>query len=419
VSKNNTFKHSKGRSPLIRAASLCLLLIGAAPGFAWSPARTQIELLPEVIGTIPSEVEAALVKTLLALRNNRVDAALKEIDAILEKKPNFRLAHLIKGDLLLARYRPISAFGNAPNAQPRTIADLRDEARVRIERYLDAPPAQNRTPKFLMQMAPTQKHAVLVDATRSRLYVYENDNGKPKYLTDYYISIGLNGVDKVREGDQKTPLGVYHVTASLPKNTLNDLYGDGAFPINYPNEWDIRKGRDGHGIWLHGTPSDTYSRPPRASNGCVVLTNQDLVNLSKFVQIGTTPVVITDRVEWMDNGDWQKERDDFQQAFNHWKNDWESLNTDSYLSHYSQNFSAENKKIKEWSSQKRQVNTAKTWVKVDLNNLSMYGYPGVQDMVVVSFEQDYRSNNLSNQVKKRQYWLKEASEWKIIYEGNA
>ena len=31
-------------------------------------------------------------------------------------------------------------------------------------------------------------------------------------------------------------------------------------PSTIPNEWDKRHGRSGFGIWLHGTPSDTYSR---------------------------------------------------------------------------------------------------------------------------------------------------------------
>jgi murein L,D-transpeptidase YafK len=326
---------------------------------------------------------------------------------------------LIKGDLLMARYRPISAFGNVPDAQPRTISDLREEARVRLERYLDAPPSKDRTPKYLMQLAPSQQNAVLVDASRSRLYVFSNDNGKPKYLTDYYISIGLNGVDKEREGDQRTPVGVYHVTASLPKKTLSDFYGDAAFPINYPNDWDKLEGRDGSGIWLHGVPSDTYSRPPRASNGCVVLTNQDLVNLSKFVQIGNTPVVITDRVEWMQNSEWEDERDDFRKSFNRWKKDWEGLDVEKYLAHYSPNFSSDGKKFKTWADQKRAVTNSKTWVKVGVNNMSLFGYPGVKDMMVVNFDQEYGSNNLTTQARKRQYWVKENTGWKIIYEGSA
>jgi hypothetical protein len=39
--------------------------------------------------------------------------------------------------------------------------------------------------------------------------------------------------------------------------------------------------------------------------------------------------------------------------------------------------------------------------------------------VSVTFDQDYRSNNLSNTVKKRKYWLREPGGWRIVYEGAA
>lgn len=40
-------------------------------------------------------------------------------------------------------------------------------------------------------------------------------------------------------------------------------------------------------------------------------------------------------------------------------------------------------------------------------------------MVVVTFDQQYRSDNLDNTMKKRQYWKREDGKWKIIYEGAA
>ncbi len=49
----------------------------------------------------------------------------------------------------------------------------------------------------------------------------------------------------------------------------------------------------------------------------------------------------------------------------------------------------------------------------------MFRNPGKDDFVVVSFEQRYRSSNLSNTMRKRQYWIKEGVNWKIIYEGSA
>ena len=55
----------------------------------------------------------------------------------------------------------------------------------------------------------------------------------------------------------------------------------------------------------------------------------------------------------------------------------------------------------------------------ELSNISMFRDPGKEELVIVTFEQDYKSNNLNNQMKKRQYWAREGSTWKIIYEGSA
>jgi hypothetical protein len=63
------------------------------------------------------------------------------------------------------------------------------------------------------------------------------------------------------------------------------------------------------------------------------------------------------------------------------------------------------------------VNGAKRWIKVGVSRLAMFRYPRERDFVVVTFDQDYRSDGLSNVMKKRQYWVKEGPSWKIIYEG--
>ena len=70
-----------------------------------------------------------------------------------------------------------------------------------------------------------------------------------------------------------------------------------------------------------------------------------------------------------------------------------------------------------WVKQKQQANSAKSWIKINLSNVSMFTYPEQPGMVAVDFEQDYSSNNLSNRMKKRQYWIKQDNHWKIIYQG--
>ncbi len=277
----------KSASALVIAA----LVLGIAPA---TPAKFSAAV---PAAPMRDTAETLLKKTIDDIGRQQFDAALGHVDDLIRLQPNFRLAHLIKGDLLLAKVKPLSNLGGAAGPAERLV-DLRDEAIVRL-RALKERPAADRVPRYLLQLRADQKYAIVVDTGRSRLYFYQNENGQPRLLTDYYVSSGKAGAQKMREGDMKTPVGVYHVTSSLPRAKLSDFYGAGAYPISYPNEWDRHRGRNGHGIWLHGTPSNTYSRPPRASDGCVVLSNADLEALVPDLQIGLTPVIISEGAEWV------------------------------------------------------------------------------------------------------------------------
>lgn len=361
--------------------------------------------------------EQILVNTLLEIQGNRLDSALQHIDALILQNPNFKLAHLIRGDLLMARANPLTSFGGGAHASASgQIEDFREEARVRLQRHLEKPPA-GKLPKYLLSMQAEQKHAVVVDTGKSRLYLFENNHGEPRLVSDYYVSIGKAGDEKAREGDQKTPLGVYFVTSNLPVEKLTDFYGVGAYPLNYPNEWDKRQGKNGHGIWLHGVPRDTYSRAPRASNGCVVLTNPDMTDLGAKLQSGLTPVVIGRNLEWVDPQELRSQRERFKGEIEDWRRDWESLDSNRYLSHYSRAFAADGQDFDAFSRQKRQVNAGKTSLKLTVSDMSFFQFPGKENVMVVTFKQDYRSNNLNNVMRKRQYWQLENGRWQIIYEG--
>jgi len=406
------------------AACGVLLVMGGRP----KPAISAIPAMPGPSMSARSKrngPEALLARTMLDINANRLDGALTEVDKIIDAYPNFRLAHLIKGDILLARAQPITTFGNVIGAPSDEIKDLRDEARARIACVEQERPTA-RVPRYLVQLNDEQRHAFVVDTSKSTLYVFENDDGKLRYVNDYYVSIGKNGIDKFREGDNKTPLGVYHVTRWLSPAQLasrygkqSGLYGAGAFPLNYPNIWDRREGRNGHGIWLHGVPYDTYSRPPRASNGCVALTNEDLKELAGSVQIGLTPVVITNGVDWVAPEVNTAMRRELTKQLDGWRRDWESLDTEKYLRHYAADFSSGRDGLAKWSAHKRRVNARKAWVKLKLDKISIVLYPGRDDLAVVTFNQDYSSSNYSKRMRKRQYWIKNGGTWRILSEGSA
>ncbi len=367
-------------------------------------------------------IETLLAKTLLEVKQGNTNQALDTVNQLIQAMPNFKLAYLIRGDLLSSRIRSLSSFGDVNVSDRRQLQDFKDEAQTRLSNYLDADKGRY-LPDLLLQLNSTQRYAIVIDTSKSRLYVYaKNELGQLKYMTDYYVTIGKNGVDKKSQGDKRTPIGVYFASTKLNK-PLPDLYGDSAYPLSYPNEVDQYEQRNGSGIWIHGTPSDTYSRAPRASDGCVVLSNPDLRALKPILDRGNTPVVIVNKLNWA-NSDLLAQRaleeKSLSDALEQWRKDWVTQDSAKYLSHYSAKFFYSDGDFKKWADYKTQIQAAKPKVAIDIKNVSMFGYPNARmPMVVVDFEQDYDSGALKDKMQKRQYWINENNQWKILYEGAA
>ena len=219
------------------------------------------------------------------------------------------------------------------------VENLKNEAKVRIERYLNNLNLQNE-PKIFAQLNDKDKYLFYVDAGSSRLYLYENIDGKLSYKDDFYVSIGKNGFGKQYEGDKKTPVGVYF-TGKKIRESLSDFYGEAAYPLSYPNEIDIKNKRNGSGIWLHGTPKTTYNRAPLASDGCIVLSNPDLMKLSSVLDNNKIPIIISfQSLKDLEssNKNLAERKLSLINAIERWREKWEDQDTESYLKFYSKNF---------------------------------------------------------------------------------
>lgn len=382
--------------------------IGAAQPILLAAADTNRLLVIPGIATPDSLISKAIQD----IRASRLDDALKEVNRAIALRPDFKLAHLIRGDLLMARSRPLAGLGAVAKAPNQPLDDLRDEARVRLMRYIDQP-AADLLPRQILQLAPSQQYALLADTSRARLYLFENIDGVPRLKSDFYMTIGKNGIDKRVEGDKRTPMGVYRITEKLPRDGLADLYGDGAYPLDYPNDWDRSLNRGGHGIWLHGVPSNTYSRPPRSSDGCVVVANPDLKELSRWIKVGSTPVIITDRTDWVTRDTWQQERDELLMKLHAWRNDWEARDPDRFLLHYSQAMTSG--KGASWAKDKRRNILDKEWIRIGLSDISLFLFNGGK-MAYAEFIQHYNSNMLSSYSGKRLYWQLEKGGWRVALE---
>jgi len=349
------------------------------------------------------------------IQSTHLDQAAHRLKSLLQREPDFKLAQLLYGDILKARTRGLHNPGQAIKDTSQ-LDPLLQEARLRFAAKLNNKP-YDRIPAPLLWVDSSIKNVILVDLSQSRLYVMSNQSGIPKLTSDYFVSMGRGGPSKEKSGDLKTPLGVYFVQNYIPQEQLADKYGAGAYPLNYPNAWDRMQGRTGSGIWLHGTRSGTYNRPPLASEGCVVLPNRNLLKVGARITQGETPVIIGENIQWLSQQQWREQSQQYHQRVQGWVNDWQDLDVNAYLQHYSKQFNNGHFTYASWSQHKQRVSRVKQFIHVKLSHLSIYHHPDA-DLFVATFQQDYQSNNYTSLSWKRQYWKKDADGvWRIIYEG--
>ena len=200
---------------------------------------------------------------------------------------------------------------------------------------------------------------------------------------------------------------------------LPDLYGSGAFPVNYPNVIDRWRKRTGYGIWLHGTPSDTYNRAPLSSEGCFVLSNADYDQIAPYIREAKNPkVLLLKKINWLTPKQHQQHRENYLQTLQNWIAGWESLDINRYLSFYdARDFNFGKTSFSAWSKRKKVITKNKQFVQVSLEIHGIYLYPGEENMFTVNMKQHYLSNNFKGSSDKTLFWRKSDGQWKIVYEG--
>jgi len=392
----------------LRAAGCAVLLLAAV--FAGSGGA---ETLPA-----PDAAEASLLAAVQALRDGRFNDGFDRVQALVKHEPNFRLAQLIYSELLAVRSGLKGGSPLTDTADPR-VQELMDEYRLRLRDTARAP-AAGLLPDDVLKLSSDTRYAVVVDLQRARLYVLENRDGGLHLLRSYYASIARNGFGKVSSGDLRTPVGIYHITGYKPGAQLPDLYGAGAFPVNYPNVWDRQHGRTGYGIWLHGVPHDTYVRPPRTSEGCVVLSNDDLLALKPYLDgRGVTPVIFSDDLRWQPPAASRALRNTLTRDIDRWRARWSARDTAGYLKFYAPDFRTDDGMTRSaFAAYKQRINADKRYIKVAVHDLSLFRYPGDPDLVLAEFIQDYRSDGYHDVARKQQYWRRQPDgRWQIVLEA--
>lgn len=267
-------------SKIIKAATLSLPLTLSAPAVL-ADERPQEKNFSE---------EQGLLAAYTALQQLDLPKALDLTQTLIENYPNYKAAQILKADLYAIRANQAALMMRTQRKYQKELSSFQEEGRLRW--VFEQNTLETQGLNYVMKTAE-KGYLVMVDAKLHRLYLFEQTKDGLVKKEDFYIMLGQAGMGKEREGDKKTPIGIYHIDGWIEGKTLPDLYGSGALTLNYPNAWDKEQGRTGSGIWLHGTPKNTLTREPLASRGCVVLTNPAIERLRESYQLGEqTPVLI-------------------------------------------------------------------------------------------------------------------------------
>jgi len=192
------------------------------------------------------------------------------------------------------------------------------------------------------------------------LKVYKNKNGKLVRVDQIKVLTGLDG-DKEKEGDLKTPIGVYKLKSII--NNVDSFYGPFAFETSYPNLLDRINNKDGHGIWLHGVPLDG-KRDSSNTKGCIVMQNDKLEKLKSEINYQNTYLLIAEKKPLYATKD---EIAGILAFIYRWRRAWRDNDFNSYKRLYAKDFKkSDGKKLKQFLRYKKRVFSSKKGQKVEI-----------------------------------------------------
>ena len=133
---------------------------------------------------------------------------------------------------------------------------------------------------------------IVVEKQHRKMYLFSDG----KILREYKIDLGWNPKgDKEKEGDGRTPEGVYKISYKNPKSKYFL-----SLRISYPNEEELKRAKAlgvdaGGDIMIHGLPNvltilgfekKLYNDWTR---GCIaVQSNEEMAEIWKLIKIGTS-----------------------------------------------------------------------------------------------------------------------------------
>ncbi len=242
------------------------------------------------------------------------------------------------------------------------------------------------------------------------LYHYKNYKLFPTSTQD--IITGKMG-DKQKEGDLKTPVGVYNITKRFVPQ--DGYYGPISFALSYPNVLDRLENKSGYGIWIHGFPLNNEKRPDQ-TKGCVALENKALKKFDKDLNSDKAVVIISERG---DKNVSKKDIANILASLFQWKYAWKHSHLKQYLSFYDESFKRfDGKNLAQFTELKTRIFARNENKTIIFKNISISPHPDLKNknLYRISFEELYRTNSYSFIGQKELYVKVQNNKMKIIVE---
>ena len=135
---------------------------------------------------------------------------------------------------------------------------------------------------------------IVIDKQALTLTFYDADSAAVK---TYRIACAVNYGPKTRKGDHKTPEGNFKINQLLNAKGLSHDFHDGKGPVRGAyGPWFLRLDVPGFiDIGIHGTHLPE-SIGTRATEGCIRMTNEDILDLKSRVKVGTPVTILPDNI---------------------------------------------------------------------------------------------------------------------------
>ncbi|MBD3347473.1 MAG: L,D-transpeptidase family protein [Chitinivibrionales bacterium] len=348
------------------------------------------------------------------------------------------VAGVVAGGFLLYTFSPaiIKTTKNLLETRQRTFRDFSRAEASPIEQEKAEENAANPKPG---KSEPVKKHippalktdfAIIANKSTKSFYLLKQQSPATWNIVEkYFMAVGERDGKKERAGDKKTPEGAYFITGRKENSELPEIYGPLAFVLNYPNDEDRKFGRNGEGIWIHGTRPDSV---PLQTRGCLELYNKDLRELSSYLKLGMgTPVIIINdpqlenpisvlarKVAQKQNrfmAKHKKYQDTFKQVLNSWEKAWESRDIEQYAHFYdTSTFFGQGLHWNAWKEKKERTFTIYSFIEVGIEDITLADFS--DSTAVVKFIQTYTSDAINVQNGKKLSFINRQGAWKIKME---